>query len=135
LQNRQYGEAEAVLRPATVMAPNFAGLWGPFGATLYLQGKQAEAAAAYDQWIRLGGDENAYMNKAAALGSGGHLGEALAVLKEAEQRYPDKPMIYANEAITYYKQGQRALARTSLAKAQSLGLDPAQGAALKEALR
>jgi O-antigen ligase/Flp pilus assembly protein TadD len=135
LQNHQYAQAESILRPASAMAPNFAGLWGPLGAALYLQGKQAEAADAYDQWIRLGGDENAYMNKAAALGSGGHLGEALAVLKEAEQRYPDKPMIYANEAITYYKQGQRALARASLAKAQSLGLDAAQGAALQKALR
>ena len=73
--------------------------------------------------------------KVLVTGSSGHLGEALAVLKEAEQRYPDKPMIYANEAITYYKQGQRALARASLTKAQSLGLDAAQGAALQKALR
>jgi O-antigen ligase/Tfp pilus assembly protein PilF len=131
-----YEEAQKVLEAANSYAPNYTELWDPLAAAFFFQGKYAETVQVYDRMIDLElGAENPYVNKAAAQGSQGHLPEALQTLQAAAARYPERPKVYVNEAITYLKLGQKPAARAALKEA--IRLDPAdpQIEALRKALR
>ena len=136
VENQQYPEAETVLRSASQNAPNFYDVWEPLAAALYMQSKYEEAVQAYDWMIYFEtGGENAYVNKAAALGSQGKLPQSLLTLKEAERRYPDKAKVFQNEVVTYVKLGMPGEARLALKKAESLSPHDPQILQLRKALR
>ncbi len=136
LENKQYEEADRVLSSVAAYAPNFYDVWEPLAACLYFEGKHAEAVKAYDWMIFFNvNPENAYVNKAAALGSEGKLPDALMTLKDAQQRFPDKAKIYLNLAITYLKLGMRTEARAALHQAQVLDPSDPQLKQLHQVLR
>lgn len=136
LENKQYEEAEKVLTEATLYAPNYYDLWEPLAAALYFQNKHAEAVKAYDWMIFFNVNaENAYVNKAAALGSDGKLPEALLTLQSGERQFPDKAKIYINLAITYLKLGFRQEAKAAWKKAAELGPSDPQVDQLRKVLQ
>jgi Flp pilus assembly protein TadD len=136
VDDKQYQAAETVLQAASIYAPNLTELWEPLGASLFVQGKYADAEQVYERMIGLkAGAENAYVNKAAVQGLQGQLKEALQTLKQAEERYPQRPKVFVNEVITYLKLGQKSEARAALKQAAQLDpLDP-QIEPLKKVLR
>jgi Flp pilus assembly protein TadD len=136
IQARRYDEAEKVLRGASAYAPNYSELWDPLAASLFFQGKHAEAIQVYQQMIALKlGAENAYVNKAVAQGSLGDLAGALQTLQQADALYPEKPKVQLNQAITYLKLGQKPQARAALQRAVRLDPQDPQIEALTKALR
>jgi O-antigen ligase len=114
VENNVLPEASEVLQQVANYAPNFIDVWEPLAASLYQQGKYAEAIKAYDWMIFFKINiEAAYANKAACLGNLGQLPEALMVLKAAELQLPDNGKIQLNLAITYFKLGLKAEARNA----------------------
>lgn len=54
IQGRQYGEAEKLLNQAKLAQPHLAEVYYGLGALYKLQGKTAEAIAAFEEFLRLG---------------------------------------------------------------------------------
>jgi tetratricopeptide (TPR) repeat protein len=136
MEQRRYDEARTVLGRAVAYAPNFADLWEPLAAADFEEGKFDAAISAYDRMLAFQVDqENAYTNKAAALGELGRLPEARRTLVEAERRFPGSGELRINLAITLYKMGLRKEAALALDEAAVLSPGDPQVDSLRKAMR
>jgi Flp pilus assembly protein TadD/O-antigen ligase len=136
LELGQTAEAEAALLQASIDAPNLGDLHEPLAASLFLQKKFLEAIKIYDQAVALNIKPVTMLNnKAAALGNLGNYEEALRALQQAQVLNPGDPDVQINFAITYFKMGDKGLARQALKRARELGAQNPQLDALTKAIR
>ncbi len=121
IDNRLYDEAYAVLSRAADRTPNYPDLWVPLAAAAFQSGRYAQTVQACDWMLYYHlREEDAYTNKAAALGSMGRLQDAWRTLEEAQARLPGSGKVQLNLAITYYKMGLRRQAVDAWRKAAAL---------------
>ncbi|MDB5671246.1 MAG: sulfotransferase family protein [Alphaproteobacteria bacterium] len=91
----RYADAEALLRRALALAPDFAAARANLATALYRQNRPAEAIEALDLLVDSEAENVGHQNlRAAAFGRLGSYEEAIALYEQVLARMPDQPKVW-----------------------------------------